>query len=320
MERRLAAILAADVVGYSRLMGQDEEGTLARLEGLKAEILDPLIAQHRGRVVKLMGDGFLVEFASVVDALICALDWQDAVEVRASQVPEDRALRFRIGVNLGDVMVKGDDIYGDGVNVAARLEGMAEPGSVLVSRTVFTHAKGKVPATFEDLGEQELKNIAEPVQVFRVSKGSEDMEIPAVAKVTSRLRRLPVIAATVVLLIVAAGVALWQRPWEPREEPASLEAMAFPLPDKPSIAVLPFTNLSDDPSQDYFADGMTEDLITDLSKISGLFVIARNSSFSYKGQQVRVRQVAEELGVRYVLEGSVRRAGGVRKSLDFGAP
>jgi TolB-like protein/Flp pilus assembly protein TadD len=290
-------------------MGQDEEGTLARLEGLKAEILDPLIAQHRGRVVKLMGDGFLVEFASVVDALICALDWQDAVEVRASQVPEDRALRFRIGVNLGDVMVKGDDIYGDGVNVAARLEGMAEPGSVLVSRTVFTHAKGKVPATFEDLGEQELKNIAEPVQVFRVSKGSEDMEIPAVAKVTSRLRRLPVIAATVVLLIVAAGVALWQRPWEPREEPASLEAMAFPLPDKPSIAVLPFTNLSDDPSQDYFADGMTEDLITDLSKISGLFVIARNSSFSYKGQQVRVRQVAEELGVRYVLEGSVRRAG-----------
>ena len=309
MERRLAAILAADVVGYSRLMGQDEEGTLARLEGLKAEILDPLIAQHRGRVVKLMGDGFLVEFASVVDALICALDWQDAVEVRASQVPEDRALRFRIGVNLGDVMVKGDDIYGDGVNVAARLEGMAEPGSVLVSRTVFTHAKGKVPATFEDLGEQELKNIAEPLQVFRVSKGSEDMEIPAVAKVTSRLRRLPVIAATVVLLIVAAGVALWQRPWEPREEPASLEAMAFPLPDKPSIAVLPFTNLSDDPSQDYFADGMTEDLITDLSKISGLFVIARNSSFSYKGQQVRVRQVAEELGVRYVLEGSVRRVG-----------
>jgi TolB-like protein/Flp pilus assembly protein TadD len=290
-------------------MGQDEEGTLARLEGLKAEILDPLIAQHRGRVVKLMGDGFLVEFASVVDALICALAWQDVVEVRASQVPEDRALRFRIGVNLGDVMVKGDDIYGDGVNVAARLEGMAEPGSVLVSRTVFTHAKGKVPATFEDLGEQELKNIAEPVQVFRVSKGSEDMEIPAVAKVTSRLRRLPVIAATVVLLIVAAGVALWQRPWEPREEPASLEAMAFPLPDKPSIAVLPFTNLSDDPSQDYFADGMTEDLITDLSKISGLFVIARNSSFSYKGQQVRVRQVAEELGVRYVLEGSVRRAG-----------
>ncbi len=307
MERRLAAILAADVVGYSRLMGEDEAGTLARLEGLRAEILDPLIARHRGRVVKLMGDGFLVEFASVVDALNCALAWQDAVEARADQVTEDRAFRFRIGVNLGDVMVKGDDIYGDGVNVAARLEAMADPGSVLVSRTVFNHTKGKVPATFEDLGEQELKNFAEPVRVFRVSTGSEVAETPTVAKVTSKSRRLPAIAAIVVLLIVAVGATLWLKPWEPREEPASVENMAFPLPDKPSIAVLPFTNLSDDPSQEYFADGMTEDLITDLSKISGLFVIARNSSFSYKGQQVKVRQVAEDLGVRYVLEGSVRR-------------
>jgi TolB-like protein/class 3 adenylate cyclase len=308
MERRLAAILAADVVGYSRLMGDDEAGTLTRLEGLRAEIIEPLIDRHRGRVVKLMGDGFLVEFASVVDALACALAWQDAVEVRASQVPEDRALRFRIGVNLGDVMVKGDDVYGDGVNVAARLEGLAEPGSVLVSRTVFDHAKGKVAAVFEDLGEQELKNIAEPVRVYRISMGSEVTKTPTVAKVTSRSRRLPVIAAMVVLLVVAAGVALWLKPWEPREEPASIERMAFPLPDKPSIAVLPFANISDDPEQEYFADGMTEDLITDLSKISGLFVIARNSSFSYKGQQVKVRQVAEELGVRYVLEGSVRRA------------
>ncbi len=309
MERRLAAILAADVVGYTRLMGEDEVGTLTRLEGLKAEILDPLIAQHHGRVVKLMGDGFLVEFASVVDALACALAWQVAVEIRASQVPEDRAFRFRIGVNLGDVMVKGGDIYGDGVNLAARLEGLAEPGCVLVSRTVFDHAKGKVTAVFEDLGEQELKNIAEPVRVFRVSMGSEVAEAPAVAMVTTRSWRLPGIAATMALLVVAAGAALWLKPWEPREEPASLESMAFPLPDKPSIAVLPFTNLSDDPSQDFFADGMTEDLITDLSKISGLFVIAHNSSFSYKGQQVKVRQVAEELGVRYVLKGSVRRAG-----------
>ncbi len=184
MERRLAAILAADVVGYSRLMGVDEAGTLARLEGLKAEILDPLIAQHHGRVVKLMGDGFLVEFASVVDAVTCALDWQGAVEARAGLVPEDRALRFRIGVNLGDVIVKGEDVYGDGVNVAARLEGLAEPGSVLVSRTVFDHAKGKVPASFEDLGKQELKNIAEPVRVFRVSMGSEVTETPRVAKIT----------------------------------------------------------------------------------------------------------------------------------------
>jgi len=309
MERRLAAILAADVVGYSRLMGEDEAGTMARLEDLKSEILVPLIAQHHGRVVKLMGDGFLVEFASVVDALTCALAWQEAVEAQAGQVPEDQALRFRIGVNLGDVMVKADDLYGEGVNVAARLEGLAEPGSVLVSRTVFNHAKGKVAAAFEDLGEQELKNIAEPVRVYRVSTAAEAAQRPSVAKARSKSRQLPVIAAAAVVLVVAAGAALWLKPWEPREEAASVADMAFPLPDKPSVAVLPFANLSDDPSQDYFADGMTEDLITDLSKISGLFVIARNSSFAYKGQQVKVRQVAEELGVRYVLEGSVRRIG-----------
>ena len=311
MERRLAAILAADMVGYSRLMGDDEAGTLARLEGLKAEILDPLIAQHRGRVVKLMGDGFLVEFASVVDALACALAWQDAVEVRAMQVSEDRAIRFRIGVNIGDIMVKGDDVYGDGVNVAARLEGMAEPGSVLVSRTVFDHAKGKVDATFEDLGEQELKNIAEPVRVFRVSMASKATGAPTVAKTAPKSRRLPVIAGILVLLAVATSATLWQRPWEPREEPASIERMAFPLPDKPSIAVLPFTNLSADPNQEYFVDGMTEDLITDLAKIESLFVIARNTVFTYKGKSVVVPDVARELGVKYVLEGSVRRVGDV---------
>jgi TolB-like protein/class 3 adenylate cyclase/lipoprotein NlpI len=309
MEHRLAAILAADVVGYSRLMGADEVGTMARLEDLKAEVLIPLIARHHGRVVKLMGDGFLVEFASVVDSLTCALAWQEAAEARADRGSEDQALRFRIGVNLGDVMVKADDLYGEGVNVAARLEGLAAPGSVLVSRTVFNHAKGKVAADFEDLGEQELKNIAEPVRVFRVTMESEGVAKTPIVKLASRPRRLPVIAATAILLIAVAGAALWLKPWEPREEPAIVEDMAFPLPDKPSIAVLPFTNLSDDLSQDYFADGMTEDLITDLSNISGLFVIARNSSFAYKGQEVQVRQVAEDLGVRYVLEGSVRRIG-----------
>jgi TolB-like protein/rhodanese-related sulfurtransferase len=290
-------------------MGEDEVGTLARLEGLKAEILDTLISQHRGRVVKLMGDGFLVEFASVVDALTCALDWQDAVEARAGLVPENRALRFRIGVNLGDVVVKGNDIYGDGINVAARLEGLAEPGSVLVSRTVFNHAKGKVPAIFEDLGEQVLKNIAEPVRVFRASTEPEVASTPTVTRHSPKSKRLPAIATVLALLVVAVGAALWLQLWGQREEAASLDAMAYPLPDKPSIAVLPFTNMSDDASQAYFADGMTEDVITDLSKISGLFVIARNSSFSYKGQQVKVHQVAEDLGVRYVLEGSVRRAG-----------
>ncbi len=309
MERRLAAILAADVVGYSRLMGEDEAGTLARFEGLKAEILDPLIAQHRGRVVKLMGDGFLVEFASVVDALACALAWQDTVEARANQVSEERALRFRIGVNLGDVMVKGDDLYGDGVNVAARLEALAAPGSVLVSRTVYDHANGKLAASFEDLGEKQLKNIAKPVQVYRATKAAEIAHVRFDAESGARPRWHATVAGILVLLIAAAGGVLWLQPWAPREQPASVERMAFPLPDKPSIAVLPFTNMSGDPEQEYFADGITDDLITDLSKIAGLFVIARNSTFAYKGRAVQMRQVAEDLGVRYILEGSVRRDG-----------
>ena len=309
MERRLAAILAADVVGYSRLMGKDEAGTLARLEDLKAEILDPLIVQHHGRLVKLMGDGFLIEFASVVDALTCALDWQVAVEARAAEVPEARAMRFRIGVNLGDVMVKGDDVHGDGVNVAARLEALAEPGSVLVSRTVFDHAKGKLRASFEDLGEQALKNIAEPVRVFRATLESEIAGDPAVAGPSPKSNRIPTIAAAVALLVVSAGVALWLRPWAAREEPASIEAMAYPLPDKPSIAVLPFTNMSGDPEQEYFVDGMTEDLITGLSGFGNFFVISRNSTFAYKGVSVNVKDVARDLGVRYVLEGSVRKSG-----------
>ncbi len=309
MERRLAAILSADIVGYSRLMSEDEAGTVARLEGLKAEILDPLIEQQNGRVVKLMGDGFLVEFGSVVDALECAVSWQNAVEARAELTSEDRAIRFRIGVNIGDVIVKGEDVYGDGVNVAARLEGLAEPGEVLVSSTVADHVKGKIGSGFEDLGEQELKNIPEPVHMYRVVAQTGAPSTAAAVHKKTRFPKFPVIAAGLAVLILAAGAALWLKPWEPREEPVSEANMAFPLPDKPSIAVLPFTNMSGDPEQEYFADGMTEDVITDLSKLSGLFVIARNSSFSYKSQQVTVRQVAEELGVRYVLEGSVRRVG-----------
>jgi len=206
-------------------------------------------------------------------------------------------------------MVKGDDLYGDGVNVAARLEALAAPGSVLVSRTVYNHANGKLAASFEDLGEKQLKNIAKPVRVYRATKAVGIAHAHSDAESGARPRRHATVAGILVLLIAAAGGALWLQPWAPREEPASVEAMAFPLPDKPSIAVLPFNNMSDDASQEYFADGMTEDLITDLSKISGLFVIARNSSFSYKGRAVQVRQVAEELGVRYVLEGSVRRVG-----------
>jgi TolB-like protein/class 3 adenylate cyclase/Tfp pilus assembly protein PilF len=304
LERRLAAILAADVAGYTALMGADESGTLERLTDLRQDFLEPLIGDHHGRVVKLMGDGILVEFASVVDAVACALAWQ------AGAAERDDGLKFRIGINLGDVIVEGEDIYGDGVNVAARLEGLAEPGGICLSGEAYRQTRGKVDAAFEDLGELTLKNVAEPVRVYQSLQDKPAAE--QAQRQTAPARRSlgwPALAGGLALLVVAAGVALWQRPWEQREEPASVEAMAFPLPDKPSIAVLPFNNMSEDASQEYFADGMTEDLITDLSKISGLFVIASNSSFSYKGRQVKVRQVAEELGVRYVLEGSVRRAG-----------
>jgi TolB-like protein/Flp pilus assembly protein TadD len=289
-------------------MGEDEAGTLAALKAHREELIDPTIAHHNGRLVKLMGDGALVEFASAVGAVECAVALQEGMAHRSADEPEDRRIVFRIGVNIGDLIVEGDDLYGDGVNVAARLEGLAEPGGICVSRNVVDQVKGKVEFGFEDLGEQTVKNIAEPVQTFRVVPVSPAG--PAVRpKSHSGRKRRPVLAAAGLMIAVLAGLVLWQRPWEPREEAASPEAMAFPLPDKPSIAVLPFDNLSADQTQEYFADGMTEDLITDLSKISGLFVIARNSSFSYKGQQVKVRQVAEELGVRYVLEGSVRRAG-----------
>jgi len=312
LERRLTTILAADVVGYSRLMGEDEAGTLAALKSLRRELVKPKESQYRGRTVKLMGDGALMEFSSVVDAVQFAVEVQVAIAERNVDVPEDRRIVYRIGINIGDIIVEGDDIYGDGVNVAARLEGLCEPGGVCIARNVFNQVKGKLDLTFEHLGEKEVKNIAEPVSVYRIDlddKAAALVTPITVTPPTTGRGRWPQIAAGLVLsLVVVAGLVWWQ-PWAPDVEPASLERMAFPLPDRPSIAVLPFTNMSDDPSQEYFADGMTEDLITDLSKISGLFVIARNSSFSYKGQQVKIRQVAEELGVRYVLEGSVRRAG-----------
>ncbi len=307
MERRLTTILAADVVGYSRLMAADEAGTLDALKTHRRELIEPKTAEYNGRVVKLMGDGTLMEFASVVDAVTFAVEVQRAMAERNANVPEDQRITYRIGINIGDIIVEGDDIYGDGVNVAARLEGLAEPGGVCVARSVYNQVKGKVDLAFQDLGEQQVKNIPEPIQVFQVRLDGEAPAAPA--SPTGTRRRLPVIAAGLALSLAAVAALVWWAPWAPRTEPASPEAMAFPLPDKPSIAVLPFNNMSDDEGQEYFADGMTEDLITDLSKISGLFVIARNSSFSYKGQQVKVRQVAEELGVRYVLEGSVRRAG-----------
>jgi TolB-like protein/class 3 adenylate cyclase/Flp pilus assembly protein TadD len=309
MERRLAAILAADMVGYSRLMSADEAGTLARQQAYLAEVIEPGIAEYRGRIVKTTGDGLLAEFPSVVDALRCAVNIQLAMTDRESEVPAETRIAYRIGINLGDIIGEGDDIFGDGVNIAARLEGLAEPGGICVSRTVYNQVKGKVASGFEDLGEHQVKNIPEPLHVFRVH-----MEPEAAGAVHGKTQRPAAWkwiagAGLAAVLVAATGIGLWLEPWSERVEPAATERMAYPLPDKPSIAVLPFTNMSDDSAQEYFADGMTEDLITDLSKISGLFVIARNSSFSYKGQRVKVRQVAEDLGVRYVLEGSVRRVG-----------
>jgi TolB-like protein/class 3 adenylate cyclase len=266
--RRLAAILAADVVGYSRLMGIDEEGTLAALNAHRRELIDPLITQHQGRIVKTMGDGLLIEFASIVDAVRCAVVVQQGMESRNANVDENRRIRFRIGINVGDVIVEGDDIFGDGVNVAARLEALAEPGQTCVSATVREHVADKLPIGFADLGEHTVKNIARPVHVYRIE-----------TRIEPKSANLP--------------------------DP---EHAMLALPDRPSIAVLPFTNLSGDPEQDYLADGMVEDIITGLSRIKWLFVIARNSSFAYKGKTANVKQVGRELGVRYVLEGSIRKA------------
>lgn len=304
MERRLAAILVADLVDFSRLMHEDEAGILARLEALDTGIITPLVERRGGRIVKRMGDGYLIEFASVVDAVNCALDWQDRIRPRAD---EPDALQFRIGINLGDIVVRDNDIFGDGINVAARLESIAEPGSVLVSRTVVDHASGKLEAAFGDLGDKTLKNIPEPVRVYRATRRTE----PTVVR-PSRGRygkASAVIAALFGLLAISAGAAYWLQSRPVKVEPASIEAMALPLPDKASVAVLPFDNLSGESEQEPLADGITEDLITDLSKVSGLFVIARNSTFIYKRKSVSIKDVAETLGVQYVLEGSVRRSG-----------
>ena len=310
VQRRLAAILAADVVGYSRLMGENEASTYEALKTHRRELIDPRIAANNGRIVKLMGDGVLVEFASVVDAVRCAVDIQREMPSRNADVPNDRRIQFRIGINLGDVIIDGEDIYGDGVNVAARLEGLADPGAVFISRTVFDHVTGKVELGFEDLGEHKVKNIADPVHVYRVLTGAGDSgKLIGPAQPHSTRWKRPAIAAGFAFLVAFSAAAIWLRPWAPAVELASVAEMAYPLPDKPSIAVLPFVNMSDDPNQEYFAQGMTDDLITDLSKVSGLFVISRNSTFAYKDRAVKIRQVAEELGVRFVLEGSVRRVG-----------
>jgi adenylate cyclase len=265
VERRLAAILAADVAGYSRLMGADEEGTAQALREHRTAA-DPVIAQHGGRIVKTTGDGVLIEFGSVVAAVQCAIAMQGLAATWNAELPSDRRLEWRVGIHLGDVLVEGEDILGDGVNISARLEGIAEPGGICISEDAFRQVRGKIEAEFADIGEQSLKNITRPLRVYRIGPSSA--------------------------------------PEQPTTPPTAL-----PLPDKPSIAVLPFANMSGDPEQEYFADGMVEEIVTALSRIRWFFVIARNSTFTYKGRSVDVKQVGRELGVRYVLEGSVRKAG-----------
>ncbi len=311
MDRKLAAILAADVAGYSRLMERDEADTFQRLRAHRKELFEPEIEKRHGHVFKLMGDGLLAEFSSVVDAVECAVALQRDMAERNKGLADDRRIDVRIGINLGDVIIEGEDRHGEGVNIAARLQQLAEPGGICVARNVYDQVKNKLDLRFRNLGEHTVKNIAEAVQVFSVllneTKGPN--RTPVKRRHRSSLVRVAA-SAIAALLLATGGLVAWLRPWQPDIEPASVARMAFPLPDKPSIAVLPFTNMSGDPEQDYFADGMTDDLITDLSKVSSLFVIARNSTFAYKAQQkVEIRQVAEDLGVRYVIEGSVRRAG-----------
>ena len=272
VDRRLAAIFAGDIAGYSQLMGADEEGTLRQLKAHRKELIDPKITEHRGRIVKTTGDGMLVEFVSVVDAVRCAVDIQRGMAERNADVPAETCIQFRVGINVGDIISDNNDIYGDGVNVAARLEALAEPGGIMVSRNVYDQVRDKLSFGFEDMGEQIVKNIARPIGVHRISLAEN--------------------AAPIVVKSAAATS---------KTEPSTA--------DRPSIAVLPFANMSGDPEQEYFADGISEDIITGLSKLRWFFVIARNSSFTYKGKAVDVKRVARELGVRYVLEGSVRKGG-----------
>jgi TolB-like protein/class 3 adenylate cyclase len=317
--RRLAAILAADVAGYSRLMGADEEGTHERLKAHLRELIEPRIAEHHGRIVKNTGDGFLAEFGSVVDAVRCAVEVQRGMIDRERGVAEDRRIRFRIGVNLGDVIVEEHDIFGDGVNIAARLEALAEPGGICISRVVRDQIRDKLPYRFEDMGEQSVKNIVRPVRVY--SLRLETVADPRSSRVPTttprrRIGAIAAIAAVASVALVIAMVAWWRWPATitasspPAAVPAAAAPIAQPLvAPRLSIVVLPFANLSNDPEQQYFADGITEDLTTDLSRIAHMFVISRNTAFTYKDKTVNARQIGRELGVRYVLEGSVRRSG-----------
>jgi adenylate cyclase len=310
-KRKLSAIFSADVAGYSRLMGEDEAATVEAITTYR-EIMGGLIRQHRGRVVDSPGDNILAEFASVVDAVQCAVAVQKELQSRNAELPENRRMDFRIGINLGDVIEEEDRIYGDGVNIAARLEALADPGGICVSKTAFDQIETKLPLGYEYLGDQDVKNISKAVGAYRVLMDPRVTVAGAVEKEKEVPdgRRKAIFAGGVALILVVIAGLIWHFYFRPPPiEPASVEKMAYPLPDKPSIAVLPFDNMSGDPNQEYFSDGMAEEIITALSKIPQLFVIARNSSFTYKGKPVMMQQVGKELGVKYVLEGSVRKSG-----------
>jgi adenylate cyclase len=307
-KRKLTAILSADVEGYSRLMREDEEATVRTITAYR-EVISSIVQKHRGRVVDSPGDNILAEFASVVDAVRGAVEIQEELRIRNAELPEDRKMEFRIGINLGDVIQEDERIYGDGVNVAARVESLAEAGGICVSGTAFDQIEDKLPLGYEYLGEQSVKNIPKPVRIYKVL-----MEPEAVGKVIGEKRAEPrrgqrvALAVVTVLLLIVGGLLIWRTVFPPVQV-ASVEKMAFPLPDKPSVAVLPFDNMTGDPEQEFLSDGITEQIITALSKVSSLFVIARNSTFTYKGKPIKVQRVSEELGVRYVLEGSFQKSG-----------
>jgi len=309
--RKLSGILSADAVGYSRLMEEDETSTIRILQDSK-KLMSTLIDQFKGRVVDAPGDNLLAEFSSVVDATECAIKIQKELKTKNAERPDDRKMEFRIGVNLGDVVEEADRIYGDGVNIAARIEGLAEPGGICISRTAYDHVKNKLKLGYEYLGEHSVKNIAEPVRVYRVLMDPEAVgKVIGEKRFLGRISRRTAMSAIIGLIIVAGGLIGWNiyLQQSKKVEPASLDKMAFPLPEKPSIAVLPFDNMSGDPNQDNLADGVTENIIAGLALVPEMLVISRYSMFTYKEKPVKVQQVSEELGVRYVLEGSVQRSG-----------
>lgn len=305
MERHLAAVLIADVVGYSRLSQIDEEGTRARFQTDLKEIFEPTIAEHHGRLVKTMGDGILVELHSVVDALRCAVEVQQQKAKRNALAPPDQRLDFRIGVNLGDIIVEGDDIHGDGVNVADRIQALAEPGGIAISGTAYDQVKSKLAVGYASMGEQMVKGIAEPIRVYRVVLDPAAAGKTIEARKNHRSLRVPAAAAAVILLL--AGATAWWQPWRMGDETNLRNAVAADT--RPSLVVLPFDNLSENKQQGYLADGITEDLTTELARLPGLFVVSRNAAFTYKDKAIQPAQIAAELGVRYILEGSIRRAG-----------